>query len=328
MIGIEEHSGRRSVRPRDCRRHPAPASGAFVCCAGFAGAGMMAASRVPSRDDAMPAAPAPILAADSITRIGPEARGAVVVNGSHGGVYAAYLAAKLGVAAAIFNDAGVGRERAGIAGLDYLAQLGLPAAAVGHLTARIGDGADMMARGVVTHVNPLAAALGCRAGAACGDAALVLAQAPAAALEPPPALESAFLLIAEPPAVWALDSAAAVGPEHVGTIVVTGSHGGLLGGRQETALKYDALAALFNDAGIGIDEAGITRLPALDARGVAAATVAAASARIGDARSTYEDGILSRVNARAAALGIAPGRSARHFVAILRRTEAEREKQA
>ena len=117
-----------------------------------------------------------------------------------------------------------------------------------------------------------------------------------------------------------------MGPEHVGTIVVTGSHGGLLGGRPETALKYDALAALFNDAGIGIEEAGVTRLPALDARSIAAATVAAASARIGDARSTYEDGILSRVNARAAALGIAPGMSARDFVAIIRRAAAERER--
>src|SRR3954471_17387577 len=92
---------------------------------------------------------APVLIADSITRVGDEAKGAVVVNGSHGGVYAAYVAAKLGVAAAIFNDAGIGREEAGIAGLDYLAQLGIPGAAVSHMTARIGDGADMMARGVV-----------------------------------------------------------------------------------------------------------------------------------------------------------------------------------
>jgi len=51
----------------------------------------------------------------------------------------------------------------------------------------------------------------------------------------------------------------------------------------------------------------VSRLPALDARGIAAATVSAASARIGDARSTYEDGVLSRVNASAAALGLAPG---------------------
>ena len=52
---------------------------------------------------------APVLTADSITRVGTDAAGAVVVNGSHGGIYAAYIAAKLRVAAAVFNDAGVGR---------------------------------------------------------------------------------------------------------------------------------------------------------------------------------------------------------------------------
>jgi hypothetical protein len=273
----------------------------------------------------MPATTAPILSADSITRIGPEARGAVVVNGSHGGVYAAYVAAKLGVAAAVFSDAGIGRDKAGIAGLDYLQQLGIPAAAVGHMTARIGDGADMLARGVVTHANLTAAALGCGAGLACAAAARALSYAAGGAREPPEALESVFLLEAVPPAVWALDSASAVSPEHVGAIVVTGSHGGLLGGNPETALKYDAMAALFNDAGIGIDEAGVTRLPALDLRGVAAATVAAETARIGDARSTLEDGIVSRVNRCAAALGLAPGRSAREFVDAVR-TAALREK--
>src|SRR5271157_379310 len=125
----------------------------------------------------MPTMPAPILTADSITRVGPEAKGAVVVNGSHGGVYAAYVAAKLGVAAAIFNDAGVGRDAAGIAGLDYLDRLGIPAAAVGHRTARIGDGADMIAHGVVTHANPAAQALGCRPGITCAEAARALAHA-------------------------------------------------------------------------------------------------------------------------------------------------------
>src|SRR5258708_27405106 len=108
----------------------------------------------------MPPSPAPVVVADSITRVAEaEARGAVIVNASHGGIYAAYLAAKLGAAAAIFNDAGVGRERAGIGGLDYLQQLGIPAATVGHMTARIGDGADMLARGVISHANRLAIAL-------------------------------------------------------------------------------------------------------------------------------------------------------------------------
>jgi len=263
--------------------------------------------------------PAPLISADSITRVGAEAAGAVVVNASHGGVYAAYLAAKLGAAAAIFNDAGVGRDRAGIGGLDYLQELGIPAATVGHTTARIGDGADMLARGVITHANALAAALGVRAGQSCRDAVEKLRRATRAAAVPPDALEAVFLVVAQSPPVWALDSASLVLPEHRDAIVVTGSHGGLLGGRPETALKYDVAGALYNDAGIGIDEAGVSRLPALDARGIPAATVSAASARIGDARSTYEDGVVSRVNRTAAALGLGPGISAREFVAGLRR---------
>ncbi len=264
--------------------------------------------------------PAAIVIADSITRVGPEAAGAVVVNGSHGGVYAAYLAAKLQVAAAIFNDAGVGREGAGIAGLEHLRELSIGAATVGHDTARIGDGADMMAHGIITYANALAVSLGVARGQSCRDAAALLRQAEPMHRAPPEALEAAFLLVAEPPQVWALDSASLVSPAHGQSIVVTGSHGGLLGGRPETALKYDVLGALYNDAGIGKDAAGTSRLPALDARGIAAATVSAASARIGDARSTYEDGIISRVNARADALGLRAGISARDFVAALRRT--------
>jgi len=262
---------------------------------------------------------APIVVADSITRVGPEAAGAVVVNASHGGVYAAYLAAKLQAVAAIFNDAGVGRDRAGIGGLDYLQALDMPAATVGHDSARIGDGADMLANGVITYVNTLAASLGVKLDQPCREAAAALQQARSANRAPPEALEAAFLLVAEVPQVWALDSASLVLPEHKDAIVITGSHGGLLGGRPETALKYDVLGALYNDAGIGKDEAGVSRLPALDARGIPAATVSAASARIGNARSTYEDGIVSRVNARAAALGLRDGMTARDFVAALRR---------
>lgn len=262
--------------------------------------------------------PVPIIIADSITRVGAEAAGAVVINASHGGVYAAYLAAKLAAAAVIFNDAGVGRDRAGIAGLDYLQEFGIAAATVGHDTARIGDGDDMMAHGVITHTNGLAASFGATPGQSCRDAAVALQQARRAHRSPPGALEAAFLLITQEPTVWALDSASLVSPEHRYSIVVTGSHGGLLGGRSETALKYDLCGALYNDAGIGKDAAGISRLPALDARGIAAATVAAASARIGDARSTYEDGIISRVNQRAVSLGLREGISAREFVAGLR----------
>jgi hypothetical protein len=266
--------------------------------------------------------PAPIVVADSITRVGPDAAGAVIVNASHGGIYAAHLAAKLHAVAAIFNDASVGRDRAGIAGLDYLQDLGIAAAAVGHSTARIGDGTDMMANGVITYANLLAAALGVSPGQSTRDAAAALRQFRPTHRELPVALEAAFLLAAEPPAVWALDSASLVLPEHRHSIVITGSHGGLLGNRAETALKYDVLGAIYNDAGIGKDAAGISRLPALDARCIAAASVSAVSARIGDARSTYEDGVVSRINARAAAFGLRVNISAREFVAELRRALA------
>ena len=80
------------------------------------------------------------------------------------------------------------------------------------------------------------------------------------------------------------------------------------------AAKADVFCALFNDAGIGFGEAGVGRLDALEARGIAGATVAALSARIGDGVSTLETGILTRVNALAAGLGGCEGMSARDFV--------------
>jgi hypothetical protein len=181
----------------------------------------------------------------------------------------------------------------------------------------------MMASGVITHANALAASLGIVPGQPCREAAALLQRAERTGRSPPEALEGAFLLIADAPQVWALDSASLVAPEHREGIVVTGSHGGLLGGRPETALKYDVRGALYNDAGIGKNEAGTSRLPALDARGIPAATVSASSARIGDARSTYEEGIISRVNTSADALGLRDGVSARDFVAGLRRALAK-----
>src|SRR3954452_11611986 len=138
--------------------------------------------------------PAPIVVADSITRIGPEAAGAVVVNASHGGIYAAYLAAELRAVAAIFNDAGVGLDRAGIGGLDYLQEFGMPAATVGHETARIGDGADMMASGIITFANAPAAALGVGPGQSCREVAALLQQARPRRRAAPKAQEAAFLL--------------------------------------------------------------------------------------------------------------------------------------
>ena len=69
-----------------------------------------------------------VLSVDSITRLTDRHVGQVVIAASHGGVYAGYCAARGRVRAAILNDAGVGRERAGIGSLAYLAALGIAAA--------------------------------------------------------------------------------------------------------------------------------------------------------------------------------------------------------
>ena len=259
------------------------------------------------------------LVIDSVTRFAPDAAGRVCVGASHGGVYAAYLCAKAGLRGAVLHDAGIGRDGAGIAGLAFLDALAVPAAAIDHRSAVIGDGADCMARGRLSRVNAASEALGLRAGMAVREAAaLLLDRAPPAARQPPPARESRFRLEGFGAApVWALDSASLLADSDRGTVCAMGSHGNVLGGRPETAAKAEVFAALFNDAGLGPAGPGATRLPALDARGIAAATVSAASARIGDGRSTAADGVLSRVNATAERLGLLEGMSAPAALALL-----------
>jgi hypothetical protein len=254
-----------------------------------------------------------VMVADSATDLD-GAAGHVVACGSHAGRYAAVLATRAGVRGIALNDAGGGLRDAGVAGLEVLDEAGIPAFAVGHASARIGDGADTRDRGVITRVNRLAAALGVRSGGPAREGLRRLeAGEPARPRAVPDAGEARHLLREGPPAVWALDSASLVRAQDAGAILMIGSHGGLVGGDPARALRADALAAVFNDAGGGREGAGFARLAALDARGIAAGTVAASSAAIGDGRSTYFDGVLSAVNRTADRLGATAGMSARRF---------------
>jgi hypothetical protein len=254
---------------------------------------------------------------DSVTHLTPAHQGAVVYAASHGGTYAAAYAAAKGIAAVILNDAGIGRERAGVAGLDLLADLAVPAAAIAHASARIGDGHDGVARGILSTVNAPAAAQGLAPGMSCREALERLAAVTLAPAPKPPLADEARHEIASmihPGAkVIVMDSASLVTPADAGAVVVTASHGGLLGGKPETAIKIPVFSALYNDAAIGMDGAGICRLPALDARGIAGACVSAFSARIGDGLSTYHDGFISALNETAQRNGGKIGQSAAAF---------------
>lgn len=263
----------------------------------------------------------PIKVVDSATQLDASARGHVVVCGSHGALYAAWLAANARVHALIVNDAGIGRHSSGIAGVAWLGGLGIPACAVDYRSARIADGADMMDSGVVSMANDLAAALGCLPGHTCREAAEALAasEEEAGAVEVPEIGETRLRIAnSGHREVWALDSAALARAQDRRAVLVTGSHGALLGGRADDGmLAMDVFAAFFNDAGGGKDDAGFARLPVLEARGVAAATVSCQTARIGDGRSSYDTGVLSRVNEVARRLDLKEGMTAREAVARL-----------
>ncbi len=105
-----------------------------------------------------------ICTAPSSATAGGECRGKVLVSGSYGGEYNAYHAAKWGIRGVILNDAGVGKNGAGIRGLEYLDRIELAAATADANTCHIGDGDHMLEHGRISHVNASAARWGCRVG--------------------------------------------------------------------------------------------------------------------------------------------------------------------
>jgi hypothetical protein len=99
-----------------------------------------------------------------------------------------------------------------------------------------------------------------------------------------------------------VDSITELGPHDEGCIAVSGSHGGISSARY--ALAARPLLSVFNDAGGGLDNAGLAALDFLQANNLAACTVAHHSARIGEASSTLASGLINHTNKCAAALGI------------------------
>ena len=104
-----------------------------------------------------------------------------------------------------------------------------------------------------------------------------------------------------------IDSISAVSETMRGQIVITGSHGGV--SAAHLALAHPPALVVFNDAGGGLDHAGTRSLEILQSYGVAACTVSHLSARIGEADSTLQNGVISHANSLALARGIVAGQS-------------------
>lgn len=101
-----------------------------------------------------------VLLLDSITQVAPADAGSIVVSASHGGTSSGTFALEVPLRLVFFNDAGVGKDGAGIAALAMLEDRGVPGGTVAHTSARIGDAQDMWDGGIVSHLNEAARRLG------------------------------------------------------------------------------------------------------------------------------------------------------------------------
>ncbi len=266
-----------------------------------------------------------ILVCDSVSycdgRVG---RHDVVVSGSYAGAEPiGHLALPWGPRAVIAHAGGVGKDESGITGLRLCQEFEIPAAAVETMSARISDGASCYA-GVVGHVNKAASALGVHAGQPVADAARCMLHAPlgrpidARALIDNTEYE---LLRTESGGIYGIWNLLLLhnGGPRTQDVFCSATHCGKV--MAERTLPVAPKGVIANDAGFAKDNSGVSGLPTLADAGIAAAAVAGTSARIGDPRSTYNDGVISAVNRIAASRGIKEGMAAQEAALLLLQAE-------
>jgi hypothetical protein len=105
-----------------------------------------------------------IVVMDSMSQVETGDRDRILVAASNGGQESGRLAIDIRCALAVFNDAGIGKDDAGIAGVVAMGAAGIPGAAVSHVSAEISNGMDMWHHGVLSYVNAPAHAAGLRVG--------------------------------------------------------------------------------------------------------------------------------------------------------------------
>lgn len=98
----------------------------------------------------------------------------IIITGSHGGVNACEYMGNLKIKGMVSNDAGIGKNEAGIAGMKGLDKYDIPAAAVSTMSAKIGNGTSTYEQGSISATNELAKELGIREGMSAREAADIM----------------------------------------------------------------------------------------------------------------------------------------------------------
>ena len=260
-----------------------------------------------------------VLVADSLSYFEHEAHlDDVAVGASFAGAATAAMAMRGGVKAWIAHEGGPGKDDAGVSGLALAQRFGVPAAAIATMTAGLSRGMTLIS-GTVSRANEAALALGVRPGQTGGEAARLMLQAPRGR---PCNLHGIIdesiheVEIAANGRIFAVWSFARVKGAHPRDVFCVASHAGKVMADYARQVRPRGLIA--NDAGRGLDDSGIDGLEAMGA--TPAAAVSAASARIGDALSTYRDGVISAANAAALAIGVRPGITAKEAARLMLQT--------
>jgi uncharacterized protein YunC (DUF1805 family) len=260
-----------------------------------------------------------VLVADSLSYFEHEARlNDVAVGASFAGVPTAAMAMRPGVKAWIAHEGGPGKDDAGVAGLPLAQRFGIPAVAIATMSARLSDGMSLIT-GNVSRANEAALALGVRPGQSGGEAAKRLLKAPRGKpCNLHGIIDESIHEVEITPAgrIYAVWSFSRVKGEHPGDVFCVASHGGKV--MAQYAMRTKPRGLIANDAGRGLDDSGLDGLDEIERISrTPAATVSADSARIGDALSTYRDGVISSLNESARRVGVKVGMSAKEAARLM-----------
>lgn len=250
-----------------------------------------------------------VVAVDSAYHVAEVNRGRdVVVNASYTGVLPARFIAEKAPAGSIGLDCAVGPQGASIAGLWYLEALAVPAATVDVMDVLLGDGVDVFGHGRISYLNQPARDLGVREGQGVEEAARLMLSGETSSHDAAGDITNRRTMLDHPSgrSVVCTDSIAFGLPEDEGrTVLVTAGHTG------RSAVPYlekvRPHAFICSDGGMGRDRSGVAALAVLNAQGVAGAAVDARTARMGDAMSSWETGLISAVNDLARGAGVSAG---------------------
>ena len=256
--------------------------------------------------------PEGVILLDSLGDLQPDNASPILVCASHCGDNGAF-ARKLKncrVKAVFLNNAGIGKNQAGISGLSHYEAENILACAVDHNSAEIGVARDTWVSGIISHTNTLAEEAGIQPGDSVQEAVakIIYIIAPTASTQENKNSES---LIDENKdskvnlkkqiqtqidgvSITVTDSITFLNENNAGDIVVCGSHGGVSAGHY--AQKLQLKAVFFNDAGIGKNNAGIKSLDSLSDAGILACTVDCMSAEIFNGQDILDNGIITACN--------------------------------